>query len=189
MEGLLNSQQGQALLRLARKTLEHRLTGGAPPGEPADPVFLAEVATFVTLTISQKLRGCIGNLTPVGTLWEGIRSNTLNAAFNDHRFQQLSADELSRVHIDISILSSPVILEYTDVNDLLTKLRPGKDGVILRDGWRSATFLPQVWQQLPVPDQFLDHLCLKAGLPKQNWREKRLDIETYQVQYFSEEKQ
>jgi AmmeMemoRadiSam system protein A len=91
------------------------------------------------------------------------------------------------VHIDISILSPPQALDYEDSDDLQTRLRPGVDGVILRDGWRSATFLPQVWQQLPSPNQFLNNLCLKAGLPEQSWREKRLAIETYQVQCFSEE--
>jgi AmmeMemoRadiSam system protein A len=186
--GLLDPAQGRILLELARKTLENRLLGGQLPQEPDNPVFRRKAATFVTLKISGTLRGCIGNLVPVVTLWEGIHDNALKAAFHDHRFPPLGATELQRVHIDISILSPPQPLEYTDGASLLTKLRPGIDGVILRDGWRSATFLPQVWQQLPSPDQFLDTLCLKAGLPKQNWREKKLEIETYQSQCFAEEK-
>ncbi|KJS00106.1 MAG: hypothetical protein VR65_14510 [Desulfobulbaceae bacterium BRH_c16a] len=188
MEGLLDAGQGRILLELARKTLENSLTGGELPQQPDDPVFHCEMATFITLKISGNLRGCIGNLVPAGTLWEGIRNNTLNAAFHDQRFPPLKAGELQRVHIDISILSPPQPIDYENSNDLQSRLRPEFDGVILRDGWRSATFLPQVWQQLPSPDQFLNNLCLKAGLPEQSWREKRLAIETYQVQCFSEEK-
>lgn len=187
-DNLLSPDQGRQLLQLARKTLENSLTGNSPVQEPDDPVFRCQAATFVTLKISGDLRGCIGNLTPVGTLWDGIRENAVNAAFHDHRFPPLRAAELSHVHIDISILSPPRPLEYEDGDDLLRKLRPGKDGVILRDGWRSATFLPQVWAQLPLPEEFLDHLCQKAGLPKKSWREKILSIETYQVQCFAEER-
>ncbi|MBW2621146.1 MAG: AMMECR1 domain-containing protein, partial [Deltaproteobacteria bacterium] len=79
-------------------------------------------------------------------------------------------------------------LEYQDSKDLLAKLRINVDGVILRKGPASATFLPQVWEQLPRPEQFLSHLCRKAGLPADDWKESRLDILTYQVQYFEEEK-
>lgn len=185
--GMLNPEQGRVLLVLARKTLEHRLIGSDLPPEPDDPAFRRKVATFVTLKISGNLRGCIGNLTPVGTLWDGIRDNTLNAAFHDQRFPELRDTELAQVHIDISILSPPEPLEYEDADDLVGKLRPGVDGVIVRDGWRGATFLPQVWQQLPQPERFLDHLCRKAGLPERNWQEKKLMIETYQVQCFAED--
>lgn len=187
-DGLLSIEQGRQLLRLAREVLESSLTGGGSVQAPDDPVFRERTATFVTLKIAGNLRGCIGNLTPVGTLWDGIRDNAVNAAFHDHRFPPLRAAELLQVHIDISILSPPRPLEYEDCEDLLRKLRPGRDGVILRDGWRSATFLPQVWEQLPSPEGFLDHLCLKAGLPKKSWREKSLSIEIYQVQCFAEER-
>ncbi len=187
MEETLTPEQGRTLLRLARATLENKLTGQGSSQETEDPVFSSRRATFVSLKISGQLRGCIGNLTPVGTLWNGIRDNAVNAAFHDHRFSPLQADELPRVHIDISILSPPKPLEYQNGGDLVRKLHPGRDGVILRDGWRSATFLPQVWSQLPDPGQFLDNLCLKAGLPKRTWREKKLEIEIYQVQCFAEE--
>lgn len=183
----LTDDQGQKLLRLARQTLENRLRGGSPAAEPEDDLFSSPAATFVTLKIGGSLRGCIGNLIPVGSLWHGIRDNAVSAAFHDHRFPPLRAEELPRLHIDISILSPPRPLTYADGDDLLRKLQPGRDGVILRDGWRSATFLPQVWEQLPSPEQFLGHLCLKAGLPQNSWREKKLAIETYQVQCFAED--
>lgn len=187
MDEMLHPEQGGILLQLARKTLEYRFTGRGVVQEPEDPVFRSRVATFVTLKRSGQLRGCIGNLTPVGTLWAGVCDNAVNAAFHDHRFAPLQVAELPLVHIEISILSSPKPLEYEDADDLPQRLRPGRDGVILRDGWRSATFLPQVWDQLPQPEQFLDQLCLKAGLPRRSWRERKLTIETYQVQRFAEE--
>jgi AmmeMemoRadiSam system protein A len=189
MSGLLNHKQGQILLQLARNTLVHKLEKGPVPLKPDEPAFSVKAATFVTLKIAGKLRGCIGNLEPVGALWESVRANTINAAFHDQRFSPLTLEELPAVRIDISILSQPKPLEYEDTEDLLAKLRPGIDGVILRYGQRGATFLPQVWQQLTSPEQFLGHLCLKAGLPQETWRQTRLEIQTYQVQCFEEEKQ
>jgi AmmeMemoRadiSam system protein A len=186
MTDLLTDRQGQMLLELARNTLVQKIEKRDAPLQPDDPAFSVNASTFVTLKIGGQLRGCIGNLEPVGALWEGIRDNAVNAAFHDHRFSPLTPDELSAVQLDISILSQPEPLEYTDTDDLLMKLRPGIDGVILRDGKRSATFLPQVWQQLSSPEQFLDHLCLKAGLPKEIWRQTRLEIQIYQVQCFEE---
>lgn len=188
MTGLLSDKQGQVLLELARKTLVEKLQNKTCPQMHDEPAFSETAATFVTLKIGGKLRGCIGNLEPVGKLWEGIRDNVINAAFHDHRFSPLSSDELPAVQLDISILSEAQPLEYENSEDLLAKLRPGVDGVILREGGRSATFLPQVWKQLRSPEQFMDHLCLKAGLPQKTWRQKKIGINIYQVQSFSEER-
>jgi hypothetical protein len=187
MHERLTGEQGRLLLALARATLQHRLMGGDLPDKPDTPAFLCEAATFVTLKIAGNLRGCIGNLEPVGPLWEAVRDNAINAAFHDQRFPPLSSAELKRVLLDISILSFPQPLDYEKPAELPTKLRPGTDGVILGDGRRSATFLPQVWQQLPNPEQFLNQLCLKAGLPQRAWQEKMLKIQVYQVQCFGEE--
>jgi AmmeMemoRadiSam system protein A len=118
----------------------------------------------------------------------GIKRNAVNAAFHDPRFAPLKADELDQVGIEISILTEPQPLEYRGSKDLLTKLRPHVDGVILRKGKASATFLPQVWEQLPKPEHFLSHLCRKAGLSADTWEKTQLEISTYQVQYFEEEK-
>jgi AmmeMemoRadiSam system protein A len=189
MADVLTEKQGRELLRLARKTLETKLAeGSAPlPSPPDDPALSAKAATFVTLKIAGKLRGCIGSLEPDGPLWEGIRDNAINAAFHDHRFSPLARQELPAVHLDISILSRAQPLHYENPEELPAKLRPGVDGVILRDGHRRATFLPQVWQQLPTAEQFLDHLCLKAGLAQGTWRQRKLEILTYQVQCFEED--
>ncbi len=90
--------------------------------------------------------------------------------------------------IEISILTKPQPLEYTNNADLISKLRVNVDGVILQKGQASATFLPQVWEQLPRSEKFLSHLCVKAGLSANAWENTRLEISTYQVQYFEEKK-
>lgn len=186
MENLFSKKQRQTLLQLVRATLCHKLLGEDAPFATSDPDFLDKRAVFVTLTMDGKLRGCIGNLIAVGALWQGVRDNALNAAFHDHRFESLTAEELERVEIEVSVLSPPEPLSHSGGSDLVSKLRPGVDGVILRKDGRSATFLPQVWQQLSEPELFLDQLCAKAGLPQKSWSADDVSIETYQVESFSE---
>ncbi len=189
----LSKNQGQALVRLARRTIMERLgqeTAGDEPGNLTDSSFQEMRGTFVTLTIKDQLRGCIGSLDTTDSILEGVRRNAVNAAFNDPRFSPLKADELDQVDIEVSILTEPQPLEYQDGGDLLSKLRVNVDGVILRKGSASATFLPQVWEQLPLPEKFLSHLCEKASLPGDAWEneKEKLEVLTYQVQYFEEEK-
>ena len=187
----LSKHQGQALGRLARKAIMEKL-GLKSAKTESDPMtdncFQEHRGTFVTLTINKQLRGCIGNLESTESIMAGIKRNAVNAAFHDPRFAPLKADELDQVGIEISILTEPQPLEYRGSKDLLTKLRPHVDGVILRKGTASATFLPQVWEQLPEPEHFLSHLCRKAGLSADTWEKTQLEISTYQVQYFEEEK-
>ncbi len=181
-------QEGQTLLEHARRTIALRLgRNQMSEARESSPVFQQQGATFVTLKKRGQLRGCIGNLEPVGTIWEGIRENALNAAFHDHRFSPLKPEEFDEVHIDISLLTPATSLDYMDAQDLLLKLRPGRDGVILSKGTARATFLPQVWQQLPRPEDFLGQLCRKAGLHETAWRDMHPAIKVYQVQCFAEE--
>jgi AmmeMemoRadiSam system protein A len=133
-----------------------------------------------------RLRGCIGNLAPTDPLAEGIRRNALNAALQDPRFAPLTAKELDQMSIEVSILTEPRPLPYADAQDLVRQLRPRIDGVVIRKGYASATFLPQVWDQLPEAVGFLDHFCLKAGLPRDAWKRSPLEVSTYQVQHFAE---
>lgn len=187
----LSKHQGQALGRLARKAIMEKLglkSAKAESDPMTDNCFQEHRGTFVTLTINKQLRGCIGNLESTESIMAGIKRNAVNAAFHDPRFAPLKADELDQVEIEISILTEPQPLEYRGSKDLLTKLRPHVDGVILREGTASATFLPQVWEQLPEPEHFLSHLCRKAGLSADTWEKTQLEISTYQVQYFEEEK-
>lgn len=187
MDNRLNAEDGRTLLRLARSTIASKLGIEEFPSPPSDSLYKVELAAFVTLKIGSKLRGCVGNLVPVGSLFEGVRNNALNAAFHDSRFPALTEKEFADVHLHISILTKPQTLKYKDAGDLQEKLRPSVDGVILQDGRHRATFLPQVWEQLPSVEAFLGQLCLKAGLTKESWREGNFDIQIYQVQDFSEE--
>ena len=185
----LTKEEGEYLLNLARKTIEARLFN-REFSEDKDSLiekYLEKRGTFVTLTINNNLRGCIGHIIPQESLIEGIRINAINAAFKDPRFRPLSKEEWDRVKVEISILTEPAPLEYSGADDLLTKLRPGIDGVILNKGYAQATFLPQVWDQLPDKAQFLTHLCLKAGLDGSEWKRGELTVYTYQVQAFEEE--
>ncbi|NIP51103.1 MAG: AmmeMemoRadiSam system protein A [Phycisphaerae bacterium] len=189
----LSLEKGQLLVKLARHTLSEHFSKQIPQEEIdslnaalRDPCFNSACGTFVTLTIDGKLRGCIGNLTSNESLVSGVRRNAINAAFHDPRFSSLSLSELDLVSIEISILSEPRPLHYRDAADLLKKIRPNIDGVILRKGIASATFLPQVWEQLPQPQDFLTQLCLKAGLAADAWQHSKLEVSTYQVQHFEE---
>jgi AmmeMemoRadiSam system protein A len=188
-QGDLTKAQGEYLLLEARKTIQERLSGkkGIPRGTKDLPaVFNEKRGTFVTLTTRGNLRGCIGHIIPRESLIEGIRENAVNAAFRDPRFGPLTQDEWKNVHIEISILTEPKPLTYTDGRDLLNKLRPGIDGVIIKKGFHQSTFLPQVWEQLPDKKAFLKHLCLKAGLGGNAWETGDLEVSTYQVQAFEE---
>lgn len=188
----LTEEQGQFLVRLARATIGARLglrlaaESGTSAHASADPAFQEQRGTFVTIKLDNQLRGCMGCLTPSETILEGIQRNAINAAFNDPRFRPLTGEELARAAIEVSILTEPQELGYSSGSDLLTKLRPGIDGVTIGKGIARATFLPQVWEQLPVIEEFLAHLCRKAGLPADEWRKGELAVSTYQVQYFHE---
>ena len=186
-------KQGQLLVKLARKTILEKLAGKSPDTEsdtlvPAlqDKSLQAHCGTFVTLKIQGQLRGCIGNLTSTESVLDGVKRNAVNAAFHDPRFSSLSAAELDRTEIEVSILTEPLPLVHRDSRDLIQKLRANVDGVIIRKSHASATFLPQVWEQLPRPEDFLTHLCMKAGLPSDAWKSSELEVLTYQVQYFEE---
>jgi AmmeMemoRadiSam system protein A len=188
----LTEDQGQKLLRLARGTIAARLGVSdasnriIPDNELADPAFQEQRGTFVTLKIRNQLRGCMGCLTPSETILEGIKRNAINAAFNDPRFPPLTTPEFEEAEIEVSILTTPQELQYSDGSDLLKKLRPNIDGAIISQGMTRATFLPQVWEQLPRTEDFLSHLCRKAGLSPDEWKKGELGVSVYQVQYFHE---
>jgi len=127
-------------------------------------------ACFVTLKMKNKprgsnLRGCIGSILPYRPLIDDVVANAKAAAFEDPRFPPLSPEEFERIKIEVSVLTIPEKLEYEDKEDLMKKIRPGVDGVILQLANRQATFLPSVWEELPAFDLFFAHLCIKAGLP------------------------
>jgi AmmeMemoRadiSam system protein A len=185
--------QGQALVQVARKTLLERFGSKLETEQEqrlalslAHPALQVKAGTFVTLKIEHQLRGCIGSFACSEFLIEGVKTNVINAAFNDPRFPPLAAEELNQVTIEISVLTPSQPLPYENSADLIAKLRPCVDGVIIRKGCHGATFLPQVWEQLPGPEVFLAQLCMKAGLGANAWRNDKLDVEIYQVQCFDE---
>jgi AmmeMemoRadiSam system protein B/AmmeMemoRadiSam system protein A len=189
----LTEEQGQVLVKLARHTIMEKLghkvsTSGADADTSSSThkEFQAHCGTFVTLKIKRQLRGCIGNLSSTETIWDGVKRNAINAAFHDPRFSPLSTREFDQTEIEVSVLTEPRLLEYRNGEDLINKLRVNIDGVIIRKGHASATFLPQVWEQLPQPEEFLSHLCMKAGLSSNAWKDPELEVLTYQVQYFEE---
>lgn len=189
METKLTPEEKQTLLRLARQALEAGVRGQPlPPLDPTalTPALRAQGASFVTLTVRGELRGCIGALEPRQPLAEDVREHAVAAALEDYRFPPVREAELPEISIEVSRLTLPQPLDYRDADDLLEKLRPGVDGVILRDGFRRATFLPQVWEKIPDKADFLSNLCYKMGVAPDTWRKKRLEVLVYQVEEFHE---
>ena len=157
---------GPPLLAIARAAIAHAL--GLPVEAPRTdaPAWLQQAgASFITLTLDGKLRGCIGSLAAHRPLGDDVAENAKRAAFQDPRFPALTRDEWPRCRVEVSLLSAPKPLSFADEADLLAQLRPGEDGLILDGDGRRGTFLPQVWESIPEPRQFLAELKRKAGLP------------------------
>jgi len=189
MTDQLTDGEKQLLLRLAREAMECGVRGKQLP--PLDknsltPHLLEQGASFVTLTINGDLRGCIGALEANQPLVDDVREHAVAAALEDPRFRPVAESELDRIKLEVSCLTPPRLLEYSTSEDLLAKLRPHVDGVILKGDFRRATFLPQVWEKIPDPEDFLDHLCAKMGAKPNLWRNTKLQVYVYQVEEFHE---
>lgn len=184
----LSRQERESLLKVARSAIAEALGAAKQVEKPASPspLLVKPQGCFVTLQKGGALRGCIGMLEARSPLLEAVEESAKNAAFRDPRFSPLTKEELEQVDIEISRLTVPEPLPYDSPDDLLEKLEPGEHGVILSIGYRRATFLPQVWEQLPDKRLFLEHLCRKAGMGKDCWKEKGLSIQIYRVEHFSE---
>lgn len=191
---MLNQKEKSYLLKLARDAIMYCLeTGNVLKVAEKDisaisSKFREKKGCFVTLTVHSALRGCIGTLLPVQELYRDVVENAINAAFRDPRFPQVVKKEMEDISIEISVLDIPQKLRYDGADDLVKKLK-AKPGVILKKGFRQATFLPQVWEDLPEVEQFLSHLCMKAGMNPVEWKKGELDIETYGVEKFSEKEE
>ena len=188
-ENKLSPDEKKLLLKLARQSLDAGVRGEPLP--EIDPNVLtpnlsAEGASFVTLTVNGDLRGCIGALEPYQPLAEDVREHAMSAALEDYRFPHVQANELDGIQIEVSRLTRPVPLEYSDADDLVSKLHPGLDGVVLRDGFRRATFLPQVWEKIPDAAAFLANLCYKMGASPNAWKQRHMDVLIYEVEEFHE---
>lgn len=183
----LNQEERKILLDLARQALEAGVAG-----DPLPQIELSDLpgplqdpgATFVTLTINGELRGCIGTLSVQQPLAEDVREHAVAAALNDYRFTPVAVSELADINIEISRLTAPQPVKYGSPQELLAAIRPNVDGVIIRSGSRRATYLPQVWEKIPDPEQFLGSLCLKMGVDYNYWRVNELEVLVYQVEEF-----
>jgi AmmeMemoRadiSam system protein A len=178
------------LLALARQSIFHYLKSQQDLKEIASEfpsAFTEKRGSFVTLTLKEGgLRGCIGNIEPVYPVYEGVMKNALNAAFRDPRFFPLAENEFSETSIEVSVLSEPQNLDYKSGDELIQKINPGKDGVIISKGGCAATFLPQVWEQIKNPEDFLAHLCVKCSLQPDEWKKGDLNVDIYSVDSFDE---
>jgi AmmeMemoRadiSam system protein A len=184
----LDRQQRRTLLALARRSIAHGLEwGGALRVDPVDfdPALRARRASFVTLHEGGQLRGCIGHLEAIQPLVTDVAENAFSAAFRDPRFPPVTSGELDALHIEISVLSPAVPMDFSSEADLLAQIQPGRDGLILEDGPARGTFLPTVWESVPDPADFLRHLRRKAGLPPHHWSE-HLRVSRYHTECFGE---
>ena len=167
----LSAQDRQTLLDLAYASIESGLQGNNLRVDPSEhsPSLQQTGASFVTVKVSDELRGCIGSIEPRRVLVVDVVKNAYAAAFSDPRFAPLTTEEFARLRAHISVLGPCQPITFTCEEDLLQQLRPGIDGVILEEGACRATYLPSVWKVLPDPSEFLEQLKLKAGLPKDYW--------------------
>ena len=171
------------LLDAARRAIGHGLESRRTLTVDAaefSPLLQEPRACFVTLKKSGELRGCMGCLEATLPLVQAVAHYAHQAAFHDPRFPALDSSELADVSISISVLSSPLPIEFTSEADLLAQLQPGIDGVILSEGRRTATLLPQVWEHVAEPRVFVGHLKRKAGLAENYWS-STLKFERYRA--------
>jgi hypothetical protein len=187
----MNERERLQLLLLARESIRGRLLDAHEPAptreEFPDDNFWQNQGVFVTLTEHGELRGCIGTIMPVSPLVEAVASNALAAAFSDPRFEPVEEAEFGDLCIEISLLSVPAELAFSSLADLQSRLAATRPGVILKRGAHQATFLPQVWEQLPNVHGFLEALCHKAGLHTESLSQPGLSVFTYTVLAFSED--
>ncbi len=168
----LLARHGGTLLRVALDSIGHGLAHGTQLGVDLagyPPVLCAEHASFVTLMVAGKLRGCIGKSRACNPLVADVAENAFAAAFEDSRFAALTSAEVDDIDVKVSVLSDPEPVRFTDESELLSKLRPGIDGVILECGSFRGVFLPDVWETLPEPRDFITNLKVKAGMRSDYW--------------------
>ena len=181
-----SSEEQQLLLKLAADAIAYGLKHhkAMPVDINEYPEKLREIgASFVTLNIKGRLRGCIGSLLAHRPLVQDIAHNAYAAAFSDIRFSPLIKTEYPNLDIHISILSEPKPMQFSSEENLISQLRPGIDGLILSDNGHRGTFLPSVWESLTDPKTFLAHLKLKAGLPQDYWSDT-LQVQRYTTEMF-----
>lgn len=187
----LSEEEQSYLLDAARSALRAHLAGEPAPAvdeEALSDALKTEAACFVTLTVGGRLRGCIlDSFVPHESIVRNVMRNVVLAATGDPRFPPVTIGEFESIAIEISALGRSYAIAFDDPEELAAALRPGLDGVILTTTFGSSTYLPQVWEQIPDPEQFLTELCRKHGAPGDAWRTgDLLRVEVYQVTHFAE---
>jgi len=176
------------MLRVARESILRHVTGMPPLEADAPPSrLMRKQSCFVTLTLAGALRGCIGSVSPLLPLCQGVAEHARAAASRDPRFPAVTRHELDELKIEISVLTDPEPVTFESPEDLLSKLQPGVCGVVLRIEGLVGTFLPQVWAQVPDRTLFLNRLAEKIGFPPDAWRSPGISVSLYKVESFEEE--
>lgn len=179
-------ERGTILLAIARAAISDAL-GRPLKADESQPWLQEKGATFVTLTRQGDLRGCIGSLEAHRPLLADVKANALAAAFRDPRFAPLGADELDDIRVEVSLLSPLSPIAFVDEQDALRQLQPNVDGIVFEFGAYRSTFLPQVWEQLPEPAEFMAHLKYKAGLSSDFWADG-IRLSRYSVSKWKEQR-
>lgn len=179
---MLNESDIEQLRRTAWDAIEFGVCNShrglrVKPGEYS-PALQSRAASFVTLRDGEALRGCMGNLSAETSLVEDVAKNANNAAFHDPRFDPVRPEEVERLNLKLSVLSKPEPFPVDSEADLLSRLQPGADGIILKESGRRATFLPSVWEMVSTPAEFIAQLKRKAGLPEDYWSDT-IEIQRY----------
>lgn len=183
----LGERERKTLLELARRSLEEYFQQTVPELPiSGEEILRRKQGCFVTLLRRGTLRGCVGNVVPRLPLCQAVIQNARSAAFSDSRFPPLQRDELEEIRIEISVLTPPVNLQWKTVDELLSQIRPQVDGVFLQVAGKVSTFLPQVWEKLPGPIDFMNCLARKCGLSPEAWRDPAAVISVYQAECFAE---
>ncbi|MFH2106681.1 MAG: AmmeMemoRadiSam system protein A [Candidatus Micrarchaeota archaeon] len=183
-------EEERFLLGLARTAIQDYFKTGTvidvKPQEIPSKRMTEDAATFVTLYIGEHLRGCIGSLEARRPLCLDVVNNAVYAAFNDPRFYELKPEELPKVKITISVLTPPKKMKVKNWQEFFEKLIPDKHGVIMKNGFHTATYLPAVWEQIPDKTEFMSELSIKAGMSKDGWKEPDTEFFVYEAIEISE---
>ncbi|WP_369157677.1 AmmeMemoRadiSam system protein A [Candidatus Thiodiazotropha sp. LNASS1] len=182
-----SAEERTTLLEVAVHSIKHGLEQGVPLPVAANdyPAGLREIrACFVTLLLGGDLRGCIGHLEAHLSIVEDVAENAYAAAFRDPRFPPLTSHDRNNLEIHISVLTPAEVIDFESEQELVSKIRPSVDGLILLDGHHRGTFLPSVWESIPDTRNFLSHLKQKAGLPANYWS-STLEVYRYETESFS----
>lgn len=186
----INDQDRKTLIKLAKESINYALLNNLAKLGISIKQYSAELqqtkACFVTLEKHKQLRGCIGTLTARSPLVQEVVDSAYSAAFLDHRFPKVTLAEIPDLNIHISVLTKPEAITFTSEKDLLSQIKPNIDGLILRVGNLTGTFLPSVWEQIPNPQEFLQHLKNKAGLATNYWSDQ-VEVFRYATEMFGED--